>query len=150
MGKKILIVASGGGHWIQMRRLAPAFDDLDVAFVSVHPSYAEEVPGRRYYSVPDVTRWDRWKLVVLVVRLIVILIRERPRVVLTTGSGPGMIALAIAKILLRAKTMWIESIANCDEMSLSGRSARRFADVWLTQWPQLEKPGGPAYWGAVL
>lgn len=150
MGKKVLLVASGGGHWIQMRRLQPAFDGLDAAYVSVYPEYADEVPRNRFYAVRDVTRWDRWRLVILVVQLIGILIKERPNIVVTTGSAPGVIALGLSKLLLRSRTMWIDSIANCEEMSFSGKQARRFADVWLTQWPQLEQPGGPEYWGAVL
>jgi UDP-N-acetylglucosamine:LPS N-acetylglucosamine transferase len=150
MENRVLVVASGGGHWTQMRRLLPAFAGLDVAFVSVHPGYAEEVPGHRFYSVRDVTRWDRWRLVILVAELIRVLIIERPRIVVTTGSAPGLLALGLSKLLLGSRTMWIDSIANCEEMSLSGRQARRFADVWLTQWPQLQKPAGPDYWGAVL
>jgi hypothetical protein len=133
-----------------MQRLAPAFEGLDVAYVSVAPGYAEDVPARRFYAVSDVTRWDRLKLVALIFQLTRVLIRERPRVVVTTGSGPGMIALALAKILLRSKTIWIDSIANCERMSSSGLQARRVADVWLTQWPELQAEGGPDYWGAVL
>lgn len=150
MGKKILAVASGGGHWIQMLRLQPVFGDLDVAFVSVQPTYAEDVPNRRFYTVRDVTRWDRWGVVVLIAQILTILVKERPNVVITTGSGPGMITLALAKLLLRSKTLWIDSIANCEKMSTSGRRARRFADVWLTQWPQLRREDGPEFWGAVL
>jgi UDP-N-acetylglucosamine:LPS N-acetylglucosamine transferase len=150
MGHKVLVVASGGGHWIQMRRLQPAFNGLDATFVSVQPDYAEQVPGHRFYSVRDVTRWDRWGLVVLIAQLLVILTIVRPRVVITTGSAPGMIALGLAKIFLRSRTMWIDSLANCEEMSSSGKQARRFADVWLTQWPQLQRTGGPDYWGAVI
>jgi exopolysaccharide biosynthesis glucuronosyltransferase PssD len=150
MDKRILVVASGGGHWIQMRRLQPVFDGLDVAFASVHSNYAEEVRGHRFYTIRDVTRWDRWGVVVSVAQLVAILVIERPRVVLTTGSAPGMIALALAKLLLRSKTMWIDSIANCEQMSFSGRRARRFSDAWLTQWPQLQRADGPDYWGAVL
>lgn len=150
MRNKILAVASGGGHWIQLLRLQPAFERLDVAYVGVQPSYAEEVSGHRFYAVRDVTRWDRWGIIVLVSQLIVILFWERPRVVITTGSAPGVFALALAKLLLRSKTIWIDSIANCDEMSSSGRQARRFSDAWLTQWPQLRRSSGPECWGAVL
>jgi hypothetical protein len=135
---------------MQMRRLQPAFDGLDVVFVGVRSAYAEEVPGHRFHAVRDVTRWDRIGLAILVAQLTFILMRERPHVVVTTGSGPGMIALALAKCLLRARTMWIDSIANCEQMSLSGSRARRFCDVWLTQWPHLQRTGGPDYWGAVL
>jgi UDP-N-acetylglucosamine:LPS N-acetylglucosamine transferase len=150
MRKKVLAVASGGGHWIQMRRLQPAFDGLEVIYVGVQASYAEEVSEFRFYAVRDVTRWDRWGIIVLVSQLMVILLKERPHVVITTGSAPGVIALALAKFLLRAKTIWIDSVANSVEMSSSGRQARRFSDAWLTQWPQLERPRGPEYWGAVL
>lgn len=133
-----------------MRRLQPAFDGLQVAFVSVHSAYAEEVAGHRFYVVRDVTRWDRIGLAILVVQLTLILLRERPHVVVTTGSAPGMIALALAKCLLRSKTMWIDSIANCEQLSLSGMRAKRFCDVWLTQWQHLQRTGGPDWWGAVL
>lgn len=133
-----------------MRRLQPAFNGLQVAFVSVHSAYGQEVAGHRFYVVRDVTRWDRIGLAILVAQLTLILLRERPNVVVTTGSAPGMIALALAKCLLRSKTMWIDSIANCEQLSLSGMRAKRFCDVWLTQWPHLQRTGGPDWWGAVL
>ncbi len=147
---KVLAVASGGGHWLEMRLLYPAFEDLDVAFVSVHPAYAEQVPDHRFYVIRDVTRWDRWGLIVLTAQLLRIILIERPSVVITTGSAPGLFALTIAKLVLRARTMWIDSIANCEQLSSSGMRARHVADVWLTQWPLLQRPNGPFYWGAVL
>ena len=39
VSNKVLVVASGGGHWIQLRRLQPAFDGLDVAYVSVRSAW---------------------------------------------------------------------------------------------------------------
>jgi hypothetical protein len=147
---KVLAVASGGGHWLEMCRLYPAFEKLDVAFVSVNAAYAEQVPNHRFYTVRDVTRWDRFGLIILAGQLLRILMIERPSVVITTGSAPGLFALTIAKFVLRARTMWIDSIANCEQLSSSGMRARRVADVWLTQWPFLQQPDGPAYWGAVL
>lgn len=150
MGKKALAVASGGGHWIQMRRLRAAFEGFDVAFVGVKPVYAEDVPGQRFYAVRDANRWDRWGFIVLIVQLLRILWLERPDVLVTTGAAPGFIALRLAKQLFGARTVWIDSIANCERLSSSGQLARRYADAWLTQWPHLESAGGPQYWGAVL
>ena len=150
---RVLVVASGGGHWVQMRRIRPAFEGFDTAYVSVYPDYADELPGQRYYNVSDITRVSLGKLFVLVPQLIRILLTERPKVVITTGSAPGLVAIALAKTLLGARTIWIDSIANCERMSSSGMQARRFADEWLTQWPELTGAGpksGPKYWGAVL
>ena len=145
-----MAIASGGGHWVQMRRIIPAFAGLEVFYVSVDPALATDVPGCTYYAIRDVSRRDRLGFAVLVVQVLRILARERPDVVITTGSAPCLIALGLAKTLLCARTVWINSIANVERMSSSGRQARRVADVWLTQWQHLARPGGPDYWGAVL
>ena len=61
----------------------------------------------------------------------------------------GEVKFVLAK-KLGATTVWIDSIANVEELSMSGRHARRHADVWLTQWPHLAQPDGPHYRGGVL
>ncbi|CAN5650807.1 PssD/Cps14F family polysaccharide biosynthesis glycosyltransferase [soil metagenome] len=145
-----MAIASGGGHWVQMRRIMPAFEGLDVFYVSLDPSAAADVPGRRYYTVRDVSRRDRIGFAVLAAQLARILLRERPQTVITTGSAPCLIALGLAKALLRSRTIWIDSIANVERLSSSGAQARRVADIWLTQWEHLARPEGPQHWGAVL
>jgi UDP-N-acetylglucosamine:LPS N-acetylglucosamine transferase len=150
MTKRILAIASGGGHWVELQRLKPAFEGLDVAYASVYPDYAHDVPGHRFYSFRDVSRWDRFGFVILFIQVMRLLIKERPKTVITTGSLPCCIALVCAKYLFGAKTMWIDSIANVQQLSSSGKLAGKFVDVWLTQWPGVAKEGGPHYWGAVL
>ncbi|MEQ8850305.1 MAG: hypothetical protein RIB32_00820 [Phycisphaerales bacterium] len=147
--KRVLAVSSGGGHWVQLLRLRTAFDGCDVAYATVATSYQADVPGARFYTIPDATRWDKLKLVGLAIRLVWVLARERPDVVVTTGAAPGYLALVLARAL-RSRTIWVDSIANVEEMSMSGRRARAFADLWLTQWPHLAVAGGPRFAGAVL
>ena len=150
MKKKILAVASGGGHWVQLRRLAPAFAGHDIAYATVHRDYRTEIsPDARFYVVRDATRWDRWGLVVLLYQVIRMLLKERPDIVISTGAAPGFFALRLGK-LLGAKTIWLDSIANVEEVSLSGRRIAGHADLWLTQWAHLAKPEGPVYLGSVL
>jgi hypothetical protein len=69
--------------------------------------------------------------------------------VISTGALPGYFSLRLAK-LFGVKTIWIDSIANVEELSLSGQMIGKHADLWLTQWPHLAKPGGPLYRGTVL
>ena len=107
-----------------------------------------DVPGRTYYAIRDVSRRDRLGFVVLIGQLVRILPRERPDVVITTGSAPCLFALGLAKTFLRASTIWIDSIANVERLSSSGAQARRVADVWLTQWEHLgPRPGGAGLLG---
>lgn len=150
MNDRILAIASGGGHWVELMRLKPAFEQLDVVFASVYPEYEADVLGHRFYSFRDVSRRDRLGFIVLAFQLLRIIWIERPKKVITTGSLPCCIALILAKYLMGARTMWIDSIANVRKLSSSGRLAGKFADVWLTQWPAVAQSSGPHYWGAVL
>lgn len=149
---RVLAVASGGGHWIELLRLRPAFAGADLTFVTVVPSYRvdiEEIPGAKFHCVTDVTRWNKLKWVLCCAQLLVILVRTRPDAVVSTGALPGFLAARIGK-LFGAKVIWIDSIANVEELSMSGRAIGRHADHWFTQWPHLESERGPVYGGAVL
>ena len=147
--KRVLAISSGGGHWVQLLRLRPAFDDQDVAYVTVHRDYASDVPGCRYFVINDATRWNKVGLVRMAIRLVMIFLRFRPHVVVSTGAACGYFALRFAK-LMGARTIWIDSIANVEELSMTGRLVRPYADLWLTQWPELSCPDGPDFQGAVL
>ena len=72
-----------------------------------------------------------------------------PDVIVSTGAAPGYIALRLGR-LLGSRTIWLDSIANVERLSMSGEIVGRHADLWLTQWPQLSRTGGPDCWGAVL
>ena len=147
--KKILAVSSGGGHWIELIRVVPAFEGHDVAYVTVDNTYRSGVGLARFYTVRDVTRWDKWRWPQTIAKLIWILLCERPDVVISTGALPGYFSLRLAKSF-GARTIWLDSIANVEELSLSGQKIGSHADLWLTQWPHLARPNGPMYLGAVL
>jgi UDP-N-acetylglucosamine:LPS N-acetylglucosamine transferase len=146
---QVLAVSSGGGHWVQLLRLRPAFDGCEVTYATVQASYAAQVPEAKFYPFTDATRWSRWNLVKMVLEVTWIVLRTRPDVVISTGAAPGVVALRIGKIL-GAKTVWLDSIANVEAMSMSGRKVGRFADLWLTQWPEVARKEGCAFKGAVL
>ncbi len=148
--RKVMAVSSGGGHWVELRRLRAAFAGLEVVYVSTDASAAAEVAGDRHYAIRNVSRRDRLGFAVLLWQLARILLRERPDVVVTTGAAPGFVALAVAKGLFGCRTIWIDSIASVEAMSLSARLARPVADAWLVQWAHLARPEGPEFWGAVL
>lgn len=134
---------------MQLLRLRPALGDADVAYVTVDERYREDLSGGRFYKVPEATRWDRLRLVSMVLRMVWIVVRERPDVIVSTGAAPGFVAIRMGK-LVGARTVWVDSIANVDRLSMSGQRVRRHADLWLTQWPHLASSRGPLYAGAVI
>ena len=127
----------------------PAFEEGRITYVTVRKEYASVVPGERFLCINDATRWGKVPLLLLAMRIVWVLLCERPDVVITTGAAPGFFAVMFGKFI-GARTIWLDSIANVDEMSKSGKMAGRYADLWLTQWPHLAEAGGPEYAGTVL
>lgn len=140
MNKKVLAIASVGGHWIQLLRLRPAFNNCEVVFVSTKESFSEMVPGNKFYAVPDSNRGNKVGLIKSFFKLIKIIISEKPDVIITTGASPGLLGIFGGKIL-GIKTIWIDSIANVEQISLSGKIASKFASKVYTQWPDLATKG---------
>lgn len=149
--KRLLAVSSGGGHWVQLQRMSKAFEGCDVSWVTVREGYRVDLQDQtdRFFVIPDATRWNKIGLVILLFRVMVVIIKVRPHAIVTTGAAPGLLALMIGR-LIGCKTCWIDSIANMEEMSLSGKKAKRWATLWLTQWPHLSSEDGPEYHGSVL
>ena len=146
---RILAVSSGGGHWIQLLRLRPAFAGTDVVFVSVGESRAAEVAPAPYRSIPDANRAQKIKLLWLLCRLFWLVARLRPDVVISTGAAPGYFAVRIGR-MMGARTLFLDSIANAEELSLSANLAKRHCDLVLTQWPHLADHDRPSYRGSVI
>lgn len=134
---------------MQLLHLRPALADCDVAFATVSRQYQVEVPGHRFYTIRDATRWNKFGLFIQAAKILLILLWERPEVVISTGAAPGYFAIRAAK-WLGCRTIWIDSIANVDALSMTGELVRPYADLWLTQWEHLSRPDGPQYLGAVL
>ena len=146
---RILAVASGGGHWVQLLRLRPAFEDADVTYVTVRRSYSRDVPGEDLRTIPDATRWNKLKLVHMAIRILWIVASVRPDVIISTGAAPGYFAIRFGR-WFGARTCWVDSIANAEELSLSGRKIRGHATQVLSQWPDVAAKEDVTYAGSVL
>ncbi|MEL6999525.1 MAG: UDP-N-acetylglucosamine--LPS N-acetylglucosamine transferase [Pseudomonadota bacterium] len=159
---RVLAVASGGGHWVQLRRMRPAWEGCAVTYVTTLEGYRAEIeaeaaestgPASRFEVVPDANRWQKVRLVRQLLALLWIVLRTRPHAIVTTGAAPGYFAIRLGR-LLGARTVWIDSIANAEELSLSGRKVGRHAHLFLTQWEHLAENGSgqaaPQFHGTVL
>jgi UDP-N-acetylglucosamine:LPS N-acetylglucosamine transferase len=133
---RILAIASKGGHWIQLLRLMPAINEHEIIYVSTNMGLSKTVNGHKFYCVPDGDRGRFVKLAYTLVLMLKIVSFVRPKVIITTGSAPGLMAIIAGKIL-GTKTIWIDSIANVERISASGKIALHFADQVYTQWIHL-------------
>jgi len=144
-----LAISSSGGHWAQLLRLSEAFEGHDVVFATTQRDCSSQVPGHRFHVIPDATRWNKARLVLLFLRVISIVVAEKPDVVISTGAAPGCFALYVGRCL-GAKTIWLESLANVRKYSLSTKLVKPVAGLYLTQWHHMSRPEGPYYKGSLL
>jgi UDP-N-acetylglucosamine:LPS N-acetylglucosamine transferase len=134
---KICLAASAGGHLGQLLSLYPVWEGHEVVCVST----GQMVRGKletigKTYIVGECNREHPIKTFVVMYKCLSIILRERPDVVLSTGAAVGFLMCFWGK-LFGAKVIWVDSIANARNMSMSGRMVRYFADLILCQWPDV-------------
>lgn len=149
--KNILAVASFGGHWMQLLRIAfPLETFYNISYASTSKKCSTMVPNRKFYHLTDFSRWNVWRIPFALLSVIAILLKERPSTVISTGAAPGLLVLIIAKYLFFRKTIWVDSFANAGQLSFCGKMAVKLhIDHVYTQWEHLS---GPAvkYSGSII
>jgi len=136
MNKKILALSSPGGHWVQLCRLIPAFEASDVVYACTYNKASELSDGDNYYVIGDISRDSIQRIFSVISGIVKILKKEKPTVIITTGALPGLITILLGR-LFGIKTIWLDSIANSEKISMSGQIASYLAHNCFTQWENL-------------
>ena len=145
----VLAVASSGGHWVQLQRIAPAFNGAEVHYATTDATAAEQVQQARVHVYPDANQQTPIRLMRCALRMAWIVFRLRPQVVVSTGAAGGFLAIWMARFF-GARTMFIDSIANARKLSISARMSLGVADMVLSQWRHVAQASGADYRGAVI
>ena len=138
--KKILMVASSGGHLEELTRLKKVVSQYDCCWVTEKNDYYKYIDDIiiDYYTM----QMNRKELLFIVKFIILycysffILSREKPDFVLTTGALVSFPFCTLARIF-GTKVIFIESFARVHELSLTGKLLYRHANKFIVQWPEL-------------
>lgn len=145
---RIMAISSGGGHWEQLMIISAGFAGHDVTYATTIAGLGEKSGLSGVVLVHDCNRSRPMANVLCALDVFRLLRKAKPDVVISTGAAPGLIALILGR-LMGAHTVWIDSIANSEQLSMSGKLAKKFASTHLTQWEHLTTGRGQ-YWGSVL
>ena len=77
---------------------------------------------------------------------LIIFLREKPDIILTTGAGLVIPTCLYAK-LFRKKIIFIESFARMDDLSKTGKFLYKISDLFIVQWESLTKKYDKAIFG---
>lgn len=147
----VLLVASTGGHLIELHALSAHFAQARRHWVTFNKPYAnvllgdETVTFAHYPTVRNPPNFVRNMFLALKM-----VWQMQPKAIVTTGSGVG-VPFVYAARLLGKRAIFVESLARSTELSLSGRLVYPVCTEFFVQWPELiERYPRARFAGALL
>jgi UDP-N-acetylglucosamine:LPS N-acetylglucosamine transferase len=145
---RLLIVLGEGGHTTELLNLVDLLGDR-YSYHYVVSSEDNLSPDRIRYAGPVYslvrprakdTGFLRAvpRVVWAGIQALGILLRVRPKAILSTGPAIAVPVALIGK-LLGARIIFVETGSRITTVSLTGRIMYRFADLYFVQWPQLQE-----------
>ena len=104
--KKLVAVASGGGHWKQLMLISPAFEEFDTHYITTICGLPENSGIKNFSIVQDSNKSNKINIILTFYQIFKILLKEKPDIIISTGAAPGILSVAIGR-LIGAKTIWI-------------------------------------------
>ena len=137
--KKIGLICSAGGHFVEMLQLWEAFEGYPVFLVT----YMEKTTMNRKdtYYLANIAR-SPFPFIVGLIKILWILLKERPDILFSTGSEIAIPSFYFGKFLFGAKLIYLECSAQVYQASLTGRWVYPITDLFLVQWEPLLKQYG--------
>ncbi len=129
--------------------LRETFGRYDTRFATTDMAIGAQHAAGSVSTLPDCNKDRPFDALMCLIKAASLVLRLRPHVVISTGAAPGFFCILWGRIA-GAKTLWIDSIANAEKLSLSGKLAKHTAHQCLTQWEHLADGRKVAFRGAVL
>lgn len=137
--KKICFIASSGGHVQEISWLFDLREGYDSFLVTEENEFRMKYPIETVYSFNKIDRREK-HFFLHFLRLIkdsaVVMAREKPDIMVSTGALVAVPMLYIGK-LLGKRIIYIESLARVEGKSLSGKLAYPIADLFVVQWESM-------------
>ncbi len=145
---KICLTCSHGGHLTEILQLTSALEGHEYFFITYEGSRTSSIEHK--YTIKNIGT-NPLRLLVSIPVLTVILAREKPDLIISTGSEIAIPVFYIGR-LLGVKTIFIESLCRVHEPSATGKIVYPVSNLFLVQWKQLLTQYGhkAQYWGNTL
>ncbi len=152
--KKVLFISSTGGHFKELMQLKKLFNDFDYRIITEKTKTSKslkETYGKKIsfviYGTKDHMLTYPFKLFINCWILLYQYIKFRPKYIVTTGAHIAGPMCYIGKIF-GSKIIFIETFANSETKTITGKLVYPIADLFLVQWESMLKLYPKAkYWG---
>lgn len=143
--KKVLFISSTGGHLSEMLQLKDMFNKYDYHIVTektksnlkLKEEFSNKVNYLIYGSKTHIVSYP-FKLIANCFASLFLYIKIRPKVIITTGAHTAGPMCCIGKIF-GSKIIYIETFANINTKTVTGKLIYKFADLFIVQWDSMLK-----------
>ena len=141
--KKVLFISSTGGHFSELMKLEKLFKNYDYSIITEKDSTTYGFKEKyKMYFVPYSTRKRflsyLFKYAVVIFKSIVLFIKIKPEVIISTGSHTAVPISLLGK-LFGKKVIYIETYANITKKTLTGRIIYHISDLFIIQWKEMKR-----------
>lgn len=134
----ILAISSGGGHLAEIIKTIPKKYENQVTYVTCKNGHTQKTLREKpHFFIVD-PHVNYFKYLMNFIQSLVIFIKIRPKIIVSTGAGIAISILLIG-YFLRRKIIYIESGARIFSPSRTGKFIYRFSDLFIIQYRTLSK-----------
>ena len=138
----ILIICSRGGHITEMMEFVEAFEGYALTLVTYSEKYDMDLTrfNKKYFMLNPFQ--NIWRSFDFIYKNIVVMLKERPKFVFSTGSEIAILPFYFFKYFCGSKLIYIESGTRIFKPSLTGKIVYPICDLFLVQWDILREECG--------
>ena len=151
--KKVLFISSTGGHLNELLQLNILFEKYDYHIVTEKDESTKKLKDKykdKIIYLPYGTRQKLFRYIFiyfyLCLKTIYIFLKIRPKYIVTTGTHTAGPMCYLGKIF-RSKIIYIETVANINKKTVTGRLIYPISDLFIVQWKEMLKLYPKAIYG---
>lgn len=143
--KKVLFISSMGGHLTELMQLKSIFKNYDYKIITEKHKSTLGLKARYKSKIDYLLAGNKdhmlrylYVLPYNFIKSFIMFLKFKPDVIVTTGAHTCVAMCYIAKIF-RKKVIYIESFANIETKTLTGKLIYPIADKFIVQWKSMLK-----------
>lgn len=141
--KKVLFISSTGGHLNELLQLRPMFKKYKSYLITEKTKTTIDIEDKDLKEIHYLIYGTKHKPLIYIFKLLIncfkslyYFIKINPDVIITTGAHTAGPMCCIGKIFGK-KIIYIETFANIETKTITGRLIYKFADLFIVQWESM-------------